>query len=162
MGRGRASQSAFQILSQCELVGVGKLGLSPLQMKHVDGLVAFGRNQHELYVASVAGYHTADPMQQSKGVVGDDFQDRVSMRKLVVEIDDRRCPLSLTATVGGLLLSKQCGDIHASAHRLRQQRVQLRGCEDTEAICELEDVNHDRLQARECTAANDIEIEIRK
>ena len=84
------------------------------------------------------------------------------MRRLVVEIDDWRCPLCLTATVGGLLLSKQCGDIHASAHRLRQQRVQLRGCEDTEAICELEDVNHDRLQARECTAANDIEIEIRQ
>src|SRR4029453_17496499 len=63
------------------------------QVQHVNRLAPFGRDQREVEVAPLLGYHPADAVKQTGGIVCDDFENRVLLRMFVVEGQPRRLGL---------------------------------------------------------------------
>ena len=57
-------------------------------MQHVHRLLALGGDEHEIDVAAAPRNRPADLVQQSRRVVGDELEDRVFARMIVVESDD--------------------------------------------------------------------------
>src|SRR5262245_53174226 len=68
-------------------------------VKHVDRLLALGRDQHEVDIARMARDHAADAMQQTDRVVRDDVEDRIPPRRVIVAVDDRREPRDAAAAI---------------------------------------------------------------
>src|SRR5262249_4679441 len=59
-------------------------------MKNVDGSTPFRGNQHEVDIAPEVGHDSADAVQQTQGILRDDFDNAVAARRLVVAMNHRR------------------------------------------------------------------------
>jgi len=60
------------------------------EIEHVDRLVAFGIDQRDFNVASQPRQHRTYLVQQSRMVLGDDFEQRAVCGRRIVEVDVRR------------------------------------------------------------------------
>src|SRR5438105_3360602 len=80
-------QRLMEIRSQRGDLRVDELGARLRHVKHVDGLLALRRNEHQIDVAAVARDHTAHAVQEAERVVGDQIENRVTPRRLVVGVN---------------------------------------------------------------------------
>ena len=107
-------------------------------------------------------------VQQPRRVVGDDLEDGVFMRVLVVEMDDRR---AARAGGGSSMLrrraAQQRGDIDRARHDAFEHLGQLRGAggvllQEPFFVGELEHVEHQAVGRGHRLAAMDVHAEVRQ
>src|SRR5688500_13608416 len=73
----RCRQPALQPVLQRLAVVFDELPAGLGEVQHIDGLAPFGRDQREVQVAPLLGYHPADAVKQAGGIVCDDLEHRV-------------------------------------------------------------------------------------
>src|SRR5947207_1371473 len=74
-----ALQGALQAGGQRQVLGIGQLGAALGEVKHVNGFVPFGGDEHQVDVAAVLRDDAAHAIQQAQRIVGGDVEDAVSL-----------------------------------------------------------------------------------
>ena len=131
--------------------------LLPLRrkVKHVDSLVAFRVDQRHFDVARQARQRRTDLIEQSRMVLGNDFEQRAVRRRRIVEVDARLDgDLGCAPTAGAFAAFQEWFQRRLSIHDICEalaEALSLAGVQLQSAvqICEVEGVQHDAGGIRE-------------
>src|SRR4029450_3342387 len=91
----RCLQNACETLGQQNLFGLDELSARLRDVQYIDCLPSFGANQRQVEIAAVLREGTADSVEQSGTVIGNDLEHRILSR--VVVVDGNRVRLAVKA-----------------------------------------------------------------
>src|SRR5262249_16489951 len=142
------------MLGERQLIGIGQLGAALPHVKHVDGLVGLRRNQYQIDLAPETRQRPADSIEQAGDIVSDDLQNRVAMRGVVVEVQERqRGPWPLPVL---LAFRQASGNVDLSSYDILEQLIEFLRIKRVTAVGELEDIQRKPTAAGQRLAAQDV------